>query len=153
MDDRINRRLDSFSEEMLLHYAAPNQSMIVELMQFDASALSSLTQQDIAQYIFVLGQYLVLLQHNENKKNIEHKLAQKDYEFNLSKEKFIREDVGGKSEKERNNWIIINVPAIKELHDEVLAKEAEKMLIDGMVRAVEGLLNALKKEISLRFSA
>ena len=153
MDSKIRHRLNSFSEDMLLHYATPNQSLIVELMQFDASTLSSLTQEDLSRYIFVLGQYLVLLQHNENMKNIEYKLSQKDYEYNLSKEKFVRYNVVGKSEKERNNWIIINVPEIKKLYDAVLAKEAEKMLIDGMVRAVEGLLNALKKEISLRFAA
>ena len=148
----IYNRVGSFSEEMLLHYASPNQGLIVEIMQLDAAMLSSLTSQQLTQYVFVLGQYLVMLQYNENLKTIQHKLSQKTFEYNLNKTKFEREDVVGKTEKERNAWILLHVPEVKEYHDEALALEAEKMLIHGMVRPVEGLLNALKKEISGRYA-
>lgn len=148
----IYDRLNHFSEQMQLHYASPNNDLIVEIMQLDAGMLSSLTSQQLTQYVFVLGQYLVMLQYNENMKNIEHKLSQKTFEHHLNKTKFERDDVVGKTEKERNAWLMLHVPEIQALADDALAKEAEKMLIDGMVRAVEGLLNALKKEVSGRIA-
>lgn len=149
---QIYDRLNDFSERMQLHYASPNTDLVAEIMQLDASLLSSLAPQQLTQYIFVLGQYLVMLQYNENLKNIEYKLDQKTYEFHLNKIKFDNSNVAGKTEKERNAWVLLNVPEIKTLYDEMLAKEAEKTLISGMVRAIEGLLNALKKEVSGRFS-
>ena len=121
----IYDRLNNFSERMQLHYASPNNDLVVEIMQLDAGVLSSLTPQQ---------------------------LTQKTFEYHLNRTKFERTDVAGKTEKERNAWVLLNVPEIKELHDQVLAYEAEKMLMHGMVRSVEGLLNALKKEISGRFS-
>jgi len=150
MSQEIFRKVCLFSEEMQLHYAAPNRDLITEIMQFNAAELSSLSSEQLYSYVFVLGQYLVTLQYNENLKNVEHKLAQKAYEFELNSVKFKRSDVVGKTEKERNNWLLINIPPLRETHDSVLTLEAEKMLVDGMVRAVDGLLNALKKEISGR---
>lgn len=152
MSQEIFDRLNHFSESMQLHYASPNTDLVVEIMQLDAGMLSSLTAQQLTQYVFVLGQYLVMLQYNENLKNIEHKLSQKTYEYHLNKTKFERDDVVGKTEKERNAWLLLHVPAVKELHDTALANEAEKMLMSGMVRSVDGLLNALKKEISGRYA-
>jgi len=152
MNQEIINRVYLFSEELQLHYAAPNKNLITEIMQFNASELSSLSSEQLYSYIFVLGQYLVLLQYNENLKNIEYKLSLKSYEFDLNSLKFELEGVVGKTVKERDAWILRNNPNLKALHDSVLALEAEKTLVEGMVRAVDGLLNALKKEASRRSS-
>jgi hypothetical protein len=146
--DKVNR----FSDEMLLHYAAPNRDFIVEIMQLDAADLNQLHQEQLSKYVLVLGQYLVMLQHNENMKAIEHMLAAKAFEHNLNKEKFSRDDVQGKTEKERRAWLLLNDPELKNLYEQVLVAEAEKMVISGMVKANEGLLNALKKELSSRYN-
>lgn len=152
MNQEILNRVYCFSEELQLHYAAPNRDLITEIMQFNAADLASLSTEQLYSYIFVLGQYLVNLQYNENLKAVEHKLSQKAYEFKLNVLKFDSEGVVGKTEKERNAWVLRNNDDLRTLHDSVLALEAEKMLVEGMGRAVEGLLNALKKEISGRFT-
>lgn len=149
---QVMDKVNSFSDQMLLHYAAPNRNLIVEIMQLDAGGLNQLHPDQRAQYILVLGQYLVMLQHNENMKEIEYKLARKTYEYHLNKEKFSRDDIQGKTEKVRDAWLLLNVPAIALLQEEMFIADAEKMSISGMVRAVEGLLNALKKEFSGRYS-
>ncbi len=143
-------KVNTFSDEMLLHYAAPNRSLLVGIMQLDAADLNQVYPGQLSQYVLVLGQYLVMLQYNENMKNIEHMLTAKTFEHNLNMEKFAREDVQGKTEKERRAWLLLNVPELDQLHGDVLVAEAEKMVISGMVKAVEGLLNALKKELSGR---
>jgi hypothetical protein len=147
---QVMDKVNAFSDQMLLHYSAPNKDLITEIMQFDAEGLSNLTREHLSKYVLVLGQYLVMLQHNENMKTVEYKLATKALEFYLSQEKFARTDVKGKSEKERNIWLVINDPKAQQFHNDALVAEAEKMAISGMVRAVEGLLNALKKELSIR---
>lgn len=149
---QVINRVHSFAEEMQLHYASPNKDLVTEILQLDASELSSLPAETISKYIFVLGQYLVMLQYNENLKNIEYRLAQKTFEYNLNKEKLERDGIVGKTAKERDAWVLINVPEIRAMSDELVVLEAERTIIDGMVRAVEGLLNALKKEISGRYT-
>lgn len=152
MSQTIMDKVNAFSDQMLLHYAAPNRGLVVEIMQADAAELNRLHPDQRAKYIIVLGQYLVMLQHNENLKEIEYKLARKTYEHHLNKEKFTRDDIQGKTEKARDAWLLLNVPALAALQEEVLVAEAEKTTLAGMVRAVEGLLNALKKEFSGRYS-
>ena len=145
-------RVNSFSDELLLHYAAPNRNLVVEIMQLNAANLTQVHKEQLSQYVLVLGQYLVMLQHNENMKNIEHMLASKSFEYHLNNEKFARDDVKGKTEKERRGWLLMNVPELRTLEEAKLIAEAEKMVIAGMVKAAEGLLNALKKELSGRYS-
>lgn len=145
---QVMDKVNSFSDQMLLYYAAPNRSLIVEIMQLDAEGLNQVHPEQRAQYILVLGQYLVMLQHNENMKEIEYKLSRKTYMYHLNKEKFSRTDIQGKTEKARDAWLLLNIPDIDKLHEEMFTAEAEKISIYGMVRAVEGLLNALKKEFS-----
>jgi len=145
---RVMDRVELFSESMLLHYAAPNKDIVTEILQFDAECLTLLTPERRAKYVMVLGQYLVMLQHNENLKNIEFRLATKAYEHSLALEKFAREDIKAKSEKDRNILVLAQTPALQEMHDAALVAEAEKMSIEGMVRAIENLLNALKKDMS-----
>ena len=152
MKQAVLDKVNDFSERMLLHYAAPNKGLVVEIMQLDAANLNQLHYDQLSKYILVLGQYLVMLQHNENLKCIEYLLISKAFEHRLNKEKFSRDDVLGKTEKERRAWLLINVSGMQELQQEVMVAEAEKMVISGMGKASEGLLNALKKELSGRLS-
>lgn len=152
MKQTVMDRVNDFSERMLLHYAAPNKELVVEVMQFDAAGLNQLHYDDISKYILVLGQYLVMMRHNENLKNVEYMLLSKTFDHRLNTAKFSRDDVQGKTEKSRRAWMLINDPELEALHLELLVAEAEKMIIEGMGKSVEGLLNALKKEFSGRFS-
>ena len=147
-------RVNNFSQDMLLHYAAPNHSLIVEVMQFDASYLGELETEKLSMYILVLGQYLVMLQYNDNLKNIEHMLAAKTFEHSMTKTMFTADipKEASKTVKERRGWLLLNDEKLKELDDSLAAVTAEKMLISGMCKSVEGLLNALKKEKSGRFA-
>jgi hypothetical protein len=144
-------RVNDFSERMLLHYAAPNRDLIVEIMQFNASDFSTLLDTDLSKYILVLGQYLVMLQHNDNLKNVERVLLSKSLEHTLNVEK-IKADFpsGMKTEKDKRAWLIASKEDLFELESELMAVEAESTLISGMGKAVEALLNALKKEKSAR---
>lgn len=151
MREAILKEVRGFSEDMQLHYSAPNRDLVAEIMQLDASMLSSLHQSDLSKYVFVLGQYIVTLQYNENLMLIDYKLLQKTFEYRLNKAKLERSDIAGKTAKERDAWVLLNVEDVKSISDELLVIEAKKMLIDGMVRAVENLLNALKKEMAVRY--
>lgn len=151
MRQQIMDRVNDFSERMLLHYAAPNRDLIVEIMQFNASDFSTLLDTDLSKYILVLGQYLVMLQHNDNLKNVERVLLSKSLEHTLNVEK-IKADFpsGMKTEKDKRAWLIASKEDLFELESELMAVEAESTLISGMGKAVEALLNALKKEKSAR---
>ena len=152
MNQAILTEVNLYAEELQLHYASPNRDLITEVMQFDAAQLSSLTREQLSSFVIVLGQYVVRIQHSQNMNNLEHMLFNKTYEFNLNKTKFEREDTQGKTGKERDAWVLINVPEIKEMHDRVVGLVAKKMIVDGMVRAVTELLNSLKKELSIRYA-
>ena len=147
----IMDRVNSFSERMLLHYASPNRDLIVEIMQLDANRFSTLHDADLSKYILVLGQYLVMLQHNDNLKNIEHVLTTKSLEHELNIKKMTADiPASMKTEKDKRAWLITNNESLAQLEEEAMAVEAEYTLISGMGKAVEALLNALKKEKSAR---
>jgi hypothetical protein len=141
-------KVNTFSEEMLLHYSSPNKDLVVEILQLDANSFQQVNDYQLSRYILVLGQYLVMIQHNENLKNIEYMLAAKAFEHKMNTERFAREDIKGSTLTERKAWLVANSESLAALEQEVLVAEAEKMVIHGMVKAVEGLLNALKKEKS-----
>jgi hypothetical protein len=144
-------RVNDFSEKMLLHYASPNRDLIVEIMQFDANNFSTLLDEHLSKYILVLGQYLVMLQHNDNLKNVERVLLSKSLEHALNVEK-LRSDIPSnlKTEKDKRAWLLANREELLMMENEFMAVEAESTLIAGMNKAVEALLNALKKEKSAR---
>lgn len=148
--NKIDLQIDNVSESLLLHYASPNKELVAEILGFDASQLDSLQNDVLSTYILVMGQYLVMLQHNENLKNIAHMLSSKHFEFKLNVDKFTRDDVTQKTEKERKAYIIQTNEEIANLNEGVITAEAEKMLLSGMVKVAADLLNALKKEKSGR---
>lgn len=147
------RRVDELSESMLLHYSSPNRELVTEILGFDAQQFGNLINDQLSKYILVLGQYLVMLQHNQNLKEIEHTLSLKNFEYLVAKDKILKEVPKNiKTEKDRLVWVVENNEELKDLYENLLASEAEQTLMSGMCKAVEGLLNALKKELSIRCS-
>ncbi len=151
MLQQIMDRVNSFSERMLLHYAAPNRDLIVEIMQFDANQYEAMLDNDLSKYILVLGQYLVMLQHNDNLKNIEQVLMAKAFDHELSIQKMSTDFPSNvKTEKDKKSWLMNMSEKLSAMEIDLLAAEAEATIISGMSKAVEALLNALKKEKSGR---
>lgn len=147
----VMNKVEKFSEEMLLHYSSPNRDLIVEILQFDANVLSDLHDSQLSKYILVLGQYLVMLQYNDNLKNIEKVLISKTFDFHLNKAKSTTDAPAFvKTEKEKRSWFLSNNEELMELETKLLVAEAEATLISGMANSIEALLNALKKEKSSR---
>ena len=118
----------------------------------DAAGLSQLHRKQLSQYVLVLGQYLVMLQYNENLKNVNHMLLSKTFEYKANSAEFSYEGVQGTTQKAKRAWVLMHVPEVEALHEDLCVAEAEKMIISGMVKAVEGLLNALKKELSAHYT-
>jgi hypothetical protein len=153
MREVIKNRVSKFSEDMLLHYATPNRNLVVEILMLDAATIGQLHRKQLSQYVLVLGQHLVTLQYNENLKNVEHLLLSKTFEYKIDSAQFSYEGVQGTTAKAKRAWVLLNIPEVKELQEELIAAEAEKMIISKMVPAVEGLLNALKKELSSHYES
>lgn len=151
LHQKVMDRVYLFSEDMLLHYSAPNRNLVVEVMQFDAEGLSDLIDEQLSKYIVVLGQYLVMLQYNNNLKTIERALISKSLEFAVNKSK-VTEDfpAGSKTDKAKRAWVLANVEEARELDEQLTIADAELTLMSGMNSSVEALLNALKKEKSVR---
>lgn len=149
--ENVLKRVDDLSEYLQLYYSAPNRDLIIEIMQLDANQFDSINNITLSKYIIVLGQYIVMLQHTENMKNIEHMVMSKSFDFNVSMKK-IRDDLPKslKTEKERLYWVLNNDADILQMYEDLIAAEAGKMLTADMTKAVESLLNALKKEKSTR---
>lgn len=151
MLQQIMDRVNSFSERMLLHYAAPNRDLVVEIMQYDANQYAIMHDEQLSKYILVLGQYLVMLQHNDNLKNVERVLLDKTFEHQVSIKKMTADfPAGMKTEKDKRAWLILMDSDLTQMEVDLLTAEAESTLISGMTKAVEALLNALKKEKSGR---
>lgn len=144
-------RVNELSEQLLLHYAAPDNNLVIQVMQLDASSFPSVSEEDLSRYIIVLGQYLVMLQHNVNLKAVEYMLVSKTYEHKLMI-KIMREkwpsDI--KTDKVKKAFVIDKYPELNEMMGEAMLAESEKIMLQDMNKAVESLLNALKKEKSTR---
>lgn len=144
----IRANVDKFSEDMLLHYASPNRNLVAEILMLDAATVGQLSRGQLSQYVLVLGQHLVTLQYNENLKCVDHLLLSKTFEYEIETAQFKYEDIQGTTAKAKRAWVLLNVPSINDLHTKLIEAEAEKMIISKMTQSVEGLLNALKKELS-----
>lgn len=153
MRRKIMERVNELSEQLLLHYAAPDNNLVVQVMQLDASTIPSVSEEDLSRYIIVLGQYLVMLQHNINLIAVEYMLVSKTYDHRLMI-KILREDWPSsiKTDKVKRAFIIDKYEDISNLRSEVMMSESEKLMLQDMNKAVESLLNALKKEKSTRNS-
>lgn len=152
MLEAIKAKVNKFSEEMLLNYATPNRNLVSEILMLDAAVIGQLDRRKLSQYVIVLGQHLVMLQYNENLKTVDHMLLSKTFEYRLGSAEFSYEGVQGTTAKARKAWILLNVPEIHELQTRLIEAEAEKMVISKMTSAIEGLLNALKKELSNHYT-
>lgn len=153
MRHKIMERVNELSEQLLLHYSSPDNNLVIQVMQLDASAFPSVSDEDLSRYIIVLGQYLVMLQHNVNLKSVEYMLISKTYEHKLMI-KVLKEDwpPSIKTDKVKRAFIIDKYADISDMMFEVMMSESEKLLLHDMNKAVESLLNALKKEKSTRTS-
>jgi hypothetical protein len=147
---KIRSSIDQLSTSLLLNAASPNTEVVKEALSLNASLIDGIPNSVLSGYIVALGQYIVMLQHYENRIAIEYATLSKLLDFELAK-KAITDGTGkSKSIKERRSSAIIadeNLIALEEL---ILQAEAEKMLMSSMVNAVSEFLNALKKEKSGR---
>jgi len=148
--DKIFAEINNTSENLLLHYASPNQSLVSEVLRFDAESFNELPDDMLSKYILAMGQYLVMLQHNENLKAIDFMIASRVFENKINMKTFQLGSETKATLKERRAALLESDPDLIQLQDTVVSAEAQKMLLVGTVRASEGLLNALKKEKSSR---
>ena len=148
--DAILRTVASTASDLYLDRVNPNASLITEIFQLDATQLSEVDDHRLSQYILVMGQYLVMLQYQENLKNIQYTLSQKAFDIAYSKERFVREDIKTKTDKATKDFLLSTSEYLLVLDAMVLEASAEKMLLNNMVGACSELLNALKKEKSGR---
>jgi hypothetical protein len=141
------------SEAFLLNYTAPNYTVIQEILQFDAALFDSISNEKLSQYIFALGQFIISVKYQENLKNTEYIINRKSFEHLLNKKRFeYADDIhSAKTEKEKQAWLLEKDESLQQLSYDMLVSEAEKTTLNDMTKAYEGLLNALKKEISSRF--
>jgi hypothetical protein len=152
MNNAILERVNRFADEMQLHYASPNRNIIADVMTLDAADLNQLNKNQLSQYVVALGQYLVMLQYNENMAAVQYTLTNKAFEHKINMAQLSNQNIVGKTEKVKRSWLVENDPEVNELYYTVMAYEAEKMVITNMVKAVEGLLNALKKELASHYN-
>lgn len=149
----IKIAIEKLSKELLVSSASPNTNLIKEAMNTDAALVSSLSDDTLSSYILVLGQYLVMLQYNENTYNINYMLYSNALNFEITKIIFKDVEVGKlKTEKAKRNYIILNYEDIQKLQAQVLQAQAEKMLLENMGNACGEFLNSLKKEKNSRDS-
>lgn len=147
-------RVNELSEQLLLHYSSPDNNLVIQVMQLDASSFPAVSDDDLSRYIIVLGQYLVMLQHNVNLKAVEYMLVYKTYEHKLMV-RVLKEEWPAhiKTDKVRRAFIIDKYEDISEMMFELMLAESEKLLLHDTPRAVESLLNGIKKEKSTRSEA
>lgn len=149
----ITDKLDKFSDSLLLNYASPNMGLVVDALQFNVNNLQEISDDTLSQYIVVLGQYLVMLQYQTNRKKVDAVLLSEHLENVIFQ---TRETADGEAMpkfttyKQRKFWCIETNEEVKRLYEEALQAEAENSLIEGMVKSVDSYLNALKKEKSHR---
>ncbi len=151
--NNIKSAVEKLSKELLVSSASPNTGLIKEAMNTDAALVSALSDDTLSSYILVLGQYLVMLQYNENTYNINYMLYSNALNFEIAK--IIFKDIEAnklKTEKAKRSYVILNYEEIQDLQAKVLLAQAESMLLENMGKACGEFLNSLKKEKSCRDS-
>lgn len=152
MSDTITNSVEALATRMRFDYIVPDVSLVEEALGLSANHLDTIHNTDLSKYIVVLGQYLVMLQYNENLKVVSHMVASRNLESAITKARISKKEEVAKikTAKEQRSYLIMSDDHLQELEERVATSEAEKLLMSNMVKAVSEFLNALKKEKSGR---
>jgi hypothetical protein len=147
--EKIRNNLELKSSSLLFNIVQPNEDLVMEALTFDASIIASISNELLSSYIVAIGQYIVMLQYQENRKNVECMAFSRALEFEITKKK-IEGSIKAKSVKDFKVVAIMEDEKLFDLNKQLIEAEAEQLLMANMVNAVSEFLNALKKEKSGR---
>jgi len=137
--------------ELMLDSCTPHKGLLEKALAFDANTIDSLADDDLAKFVLVMAQYIVMLKYRENEitvRKIEYTrmvealaaaaIHQRDWKTNTPLKQKILE-------------VSVSDPLIRDTMDSRDQAEAEQALLSGMVNVFTEYLNAYKKEQSRRF--
>lgn len=147
--DLVNK-VTSTLEVTRIHKLTPDLDAVDEVLGISGRDLSSLSASKLSEYIYTLTQHIVYLQSYCNIKTWQYIEAKRQYELALNRE-LSTHHVGTKlTVAEKKAHILGESPEIQALYSSMVEKEAEHSVLDKIPEQFVELVNAFKKELSLR---
>lgn len=137
--------------ELLLDSCVPNKTLLERALAFDADTIDSLPDDDLAKFVLVMAQYIVMLKYRENE------IAVRRIEYSRAVEALSASAISSRAWKTNTPLkqkileVSVDVPDIKSAMEDRDQAEAEAAMVSGMVNVFTEYLNAYKKEQSRRF--
>ena len=136
----------SISDTMITSIC-PNKDQLAEALSLQSDELSALTERELSKYIYTLSQYIVYLQVQCNSRHIKYLESKRRYELALAKGSI---SIEAKTLKEKARIALSNDPELQKYEKILRITEADYMLFEKIPESVTELVNALKKELSIR---
>lgn len=147
MDKDLLEQLAKSLSDTKIDKINPDKSELDTVLALPSHQLSSLSDKELSQYIYILSQYLVFLTVQANARHIKFLEAKRSYELSLAKEMAKCE---AKTVKEKSTAALLGSEELQKKEKDLRVKESDYILFEKVPEAIGELSNALKKELSIR---
>lgn len=150
LDPEIAKKLAKSLEDTKIASIKPSKDKLDEILHLQADQISTIQDSKLTEYIYALAQYQVFLHVQSNSRKILFLESKRTFDAEVSRQ--VVRNTQGKTVKERLALALENDPRLQELEKDMRIKEADQLLFDNVPESVSELSNALKKELSIRFT-
>lgn len=147
MENPTITRLEKSMDKSKIFQIKPEKTELDRVLSIQSSDLVNMTDQEISRSIYTLCQHQVWLQAYCNIKHIKYLDAKRVYDLHLAKATL---GMQGKTLKEKNLKVYLESKELQDLEKDLKIKEEDYLLFDKIPEAIGELVNALKKELSIR---
>lgn len=143
----IKSKIEDSLSDTYIDQVSPDGDSLKKILSLSGYELNALDDSIVTQYIYTLTQYLVFLQVQTNVRQIKYLDTKRQYELALSK---AIANTSGKTIKERSKLALIENDAVQKLEQSFKVAEADYILFTKIPDSILELINAFKKELSIR---
>jgi len=144
---KIKAKITTSLEETKIDHISPEADGLDKALAVKGYDISSLADAEISQHMYTLSQYIVFLQVQCNVRQIKYIDAKRMYELAIAK---AVANQTGKTVKERTNTALLESGELQRLEQDYRLTEADFILFSKVPDSILEVVNAFKKELSLR---
>lgn len=147
MNNELLNKLAKSLSDTRIDKIKPNPDLIEKVLSIQGIDFPNIQDHELSQHLYTLSQYLVFLNLQCNARQIKFLEAKRKFEFEQAK---LVATIEGKTIKERESTAILNNEVLQTLEKDMRQKEYDFILFNKVPDSVTEIVNAIKKELSVR---
>ena len=128
----------------------PDQDFMRQIFSYDVRDFESTDSRILSEYVTALSQYLIYFKSQQNSSKVEQFKAQREFDF-IVNQLLTKEIIAKyKTKAAAEAYLVSNTEELKEREERLEEMKSELLLIDGIDKAIQEYIAALKRELTRR---